>query len=162
MKNKIVKRKDIIFAIIVSLILHIFVFSFINTSIVKSVFAYDRVGELEENIKKDDYMFLVETPDIEEEENKEETPFVSDKSLMSRGLANVNPSRTFSDTSVFSFFGDGANSPIVERRQNISPNNNNDNVKRNELGEDISRENVETYKTKNPGIKGDTKIPASF
>ena len=56
MKNKIVKRKDIIFAIIVSLILHIFVFSFINTSIVKSVFAYDRVGELEENIKKDDYM----------------------------------------------------------------------------------------------------------
>ena len=161
MKNKIVKRKDIIFAIIVSLILHIFVFSFINTSIVKSVFAYDRASELEENIKKDDYMFLVETPDVEEEENKEETPFASDKSLMSRGLANVNPSRTFSDTSVFSFFGDGANSPIVERRQNILPNNN-DNIKRDELGEDISGENVETYKPKNPGIKGDTKIPASF
>ena len=68
MKNKIAKRKDIIFAILVSLILHIFVFSFINTSIVKSVFAYDRASELEENIKKDDYMFLVETPDIEEEE----------------------------------------------------------------------------------------------
>ena len=162
MKNKIIRRKDTIFAIIVSLILHIFVFSFINTSIMKSVFAYDRAEELEENIKKDDYMFLVETPDIEEEKNEEDTLFASDKSLRSRGQINVNPSKTFSDTSVFSFFGDGANSPIVERRENISPNNNDNNIKRNELGENISREKVETYKPKNPGIKGNTKIPASF
>jgi|GEM_PF-2387487 len=162
MKNKIIRRKDTIFAIIVSLILHIFVFSFINTSIMKSVFAYDRAEELEENIKKDDYMFLVETPDIEEEKNEEDTFFASDKSLRSRGQINVNPSKTFSDTSVFSFFGDGANSPIVERRENISPNNNDNNIKRNELVENISREKVETYKPKNPGIKGNTKIPASF
>lgn len=161
MKYKIIKRKEIIFAIIVSLILHLFVFSFINTSIVETVFAYDRAMELEENIKKDDYMFLVETPDIDEEENEKDTPFASDKSLRSRGELNVNPSRTFSDASVFSFFGEGANSPIVERRQNISPDNNND-IKRNELGDNISREKVETYKPKNPGIKGDTKIPASF
>ena len=158
MRNKIIRRKDTIFAIIVSLILHIFVFSFINTSIMKSVFAYDRAEELEE----DDYMFLVETPDIEEEKNEEDTLFASDKSLRSRGQINVNPSKTFSDTSVFSFFGDGANSPIVERRENISPNNNDNNIKRNELGENISREKVETYKPKNPGIKGNTKIPASF
>ena len=31
-----------------------------------------------------------------------------------------------------------------------------------DLGRDISRDNIETYKPKNPGIKGDTKIPASF
>ena len=70
MRNKIIRRKDTIFAIIVSLILHIFVFSFINTSIMKSVFAYYRAEELEENIKKDDYMFLVETPDIKKKKNE--------------------------------------------------------------------------------------------
>lgn len=162
MKNKIVKRKDAIFAVIVSLIVHIFIFSFINTSVMESVFAYERRRQSEEELKRDDYMFLVETPDIEEEENKEDTPFASDKSLRSRGQLNVNPSRTFSDASVFSFFGDGANSSIVERRQNERSLSQNDNLRRNELGEDIRREEVETYKPKNPGIKGNTKIPASF
>lgn len=162
MKNKIVKRKDAIFAVIVSLIVHIFIFSFINTSVMESVFAYERRRQSEEELKRDDYMFLVETPDIEEEENEEDTPFASDKSLRSRGQLNVNPSRTFSDASVFSFFGDGANSSIVERRQNERSLSQNDNLRRNELGEDIRREEVETYKPKNPGIKGNTKIPASF
>lgn len=162
MKNKIVKRKDAIFAVIVSLIVHIFIFSFINTSVMESVFAYERIRQSEEELKRDDYMFLVETPDIEEEENEEDTPFASDKSLRSRGQLNVNPSRTFSDASVFSFFGDGANSSIVERRQNERSLSQNDNLRRNELGEDIRREEVETYKPKNPGIKGNTKIPASF
>lgn len=162
MKNKIVKRKDAIFAVIVSLIVHIFIFSFINTSVMESVFAYERIRQSEEELKRDDYMFLVETPDIEEEENEEDTPFASDKSLRSRGQLNVNPSRTFSDASVFSFFGDGANSSIVERRQNERSLSQNDNLRRNELGEDIRREEFETYKPKNPGIKGNTKIPASF
>lgn len=162
MKNKIVKRKDAIFAVIVSLIVHIFIFSFINTSVMESVFAYERRRQSEEELKRDDYMFLVETPDIEEEENEEDTPFASDKSLRSRGQLNVNPSRTFSDASVFSFFGDGANSSIVERRQNERSLSQNDNLRRNELGEDIRREEVETYKPKNPGVKGNTKIPASF
>lgn len=162
MKNKIVKRKDAIFAVIVSLIVHIFIFSFINTSVMESVFAYERRRQSEEELKRDDYMFLVETPDIEEEENEEDTPFASDKSLRSRGQLNVNPSRTFSDASVFSFFGDGANSSIVERRQNERSLSQNDNLRRNELGEDIRREEFETYKPKNPGIKGNTKIPASF
>lgn len=162
MKNKIVKRKDAIFAVIVSLIVHIFIFSFINTSVMESVFAYERIRQSEEELKRDDYMFLVETPDIEEEENEEDTPFASDKSLRSRGQLNVNPSRTFSDASVFSFFGDGANSSIVERRQNERSLSQNDNLRRNELGEDIRREEVETYKPKNPGVKGNTKIPASF
>lgn len=162
MKNKIVKRKDAIFAVIVSLIVHIFIFSFINTSVMESVFAYERIRQSEEELKRDDYMFLVETPDIEEEENEEDTPFASDKSLRSRGQLNVNPSRTFSDASVFSFFGDGANSSIVERRQNERSLSQNDNLRRNELGEDIRREEVKTYKPKNPGVKGNTKIPASF
>lgn len=162
MKNKIVKRKDAIFAVIVSLIVHIFIFSFINTSVMESVFAYERSRQSEEELKRDDYMFLVETPDIEEEENEEDTPFASDKSLRSRGQLNVNPSRTFSDASVFSFFGDGANSSIVERRQNERSLSQNDNLRLNELGEDIRREEVETYKPKNPGVKGNTKIPASF
>ena len=80
-------------------------------------------------------------------------------------MTDVKPSKTFSDTSVFSFLGDGANSPIVERRptENIKPNNNQQpQNQKKELGNDISRDNVETYKPKNPGLKGDTKIPASF
>ena len=107
-------------------------------------------------------MFLVETPDVEEEENNEDTPFASDKSLVSRGQIDVKPSKVFSDASVFSFLGDGANSPIVERRDNINPNNNNNLQKQKDLGNDISREDVVPYKPKNPGLKGDTKIPASF
>ena len=63
---------------------------------------------------------------------------------------------------MFSFLGDGANSPIVERRDNITPNNNNSPSKQKDLGNEINREKVETYKPKNPGLKGDTKIPASF
>ena len=166
LKQKIIKRKDIIFSVIVSFILHIFIFSFINTSIMQDVFAYEKAKqEAEEKSKKDDYMFLVETPDVEEEESKEETPFASDKTLRSKGQTDVKPSKFFSDTSVFSFLGDGANSPIVERRpnQNLNPNNNTtQNQPKKELGKELSRDNVETYKPKNPGIKGDTKIPASF
>ncbi|MEI0564534.1 energy transducer TonB [Brachyspira pulli] len=166
LKQKIIKRKDIIFSVIVSFILHIFIFSFINTSIMQDVFAYEKAKqEAEEKLKKDDYMFLVETPDVEEEESKEETPFASDKTLRSKGQTDVKPSKFFSDTSVFSFLGDGANSPIVERRpnQNLNPNNNIiQNQTKKELGKELSRDNVETYKPKNPGIKGDTKIPASF
>ena len=167
LKNKITKRKDIIFSIIVSFSIHLFIFSFINTSIMQDVFAYEKMKQLEEeqNKKKDDYMFLVETPEVEEEESNEDTPFASDKTLRSKGMTDVKPSKTFSDTSVFSFLGDGANSPIVERRptENIKPNNNQQpQNQKKELGNDISRDNVETYKPKNPGIKGDTKIPASF
>ena len=166
LKQKIIKRKDIIFSVIVSFILHVFIFSFINTSIMQDVFAYEKAKqEAEEKLKKDDYMFLVETPDVEEEESKEETPFASDKTLRSKGQTDVKPSKFFSDTSVFSFLGDGANSPIVERRpnQNLNPNNNTiQNQTKKELGKELSRDNVETYKPKNPGIKGDTKIPASF
>ena len=166
LKQKIIKRKDIIFSVIVSFILHIFIFTFINTSIMQDVFAYEKAKqEAEEKLKKDDYMFLVETPDVEEEESKEETPFASDKTLRSKGQTDVKPSKFFSDTSVFSFLGDGANSPIVERRpnQNLNPNNNTtQNQPKKELGKELSRDNVETYKPKNPGIKGDTKIPASF
>ncbi|MEI0566573.1 energy transducer TonB [Brachyspira pulli] len=166
LKQKIIKRKDIIFSVIVSFILHIFIFTFINTSIMQDVFAYEKAKqEAEEKLKKDDYMFLVETPDVEEEESKEETPFASDKTLRSKGQTDVKPSKVFSDTSVFSFLGDGANSPIVERRpnQNLNPNNNTtQNQPKKELGKELSRDNVETYKPKNPGIKGDTKIPASF
>ena len=167
LKNRMTKRKDIIFSIIVSFVLHIFIFSFINTSIMQDVFAYEKLKQYEEEQtkKKDDYMFLVETPEVEEEESKEDTPFASDKTLRSKGMTDVKPSKTFSDTSVFSFLGDGANSPIVERRptENIKPNNNNmPNEQKKDLGRDISRDNVETYKPKNPGIKGDTKIPASF
>ena len=166
LKQKLIKRKDIIFSVIVSFILHIFIFSFINTSIMQDVFAYEKAKqEAEEKLKKDDYMFLVETPDVEEEESKEETPFASDKTLRSKGQTEVKPSKVFSDTSVFSFLGDGANSPIVERRpnQNLNPNNNTtQNQPKKELGKELSRDNVETYKPKNPGIKGDTKIPASF
>ena len=166
LKQKIIKRKDIIFSVIVSFILHIFIFTFINTSIMQDVFAYEKAKqEAEEKLKKDDYMFLVETPDVEEEESKEETPFASDKTLRSKGQTDVKPSKFFSDTSVFSFLGDGANSPIVERRpnQNLNPNNNTiQNQTKKELGKELSRDKVETYKPKNPGIKGDTKIPASF
>lgn len=166
LKQKIIKRKDIIFSVIVSFILHIFIFTFINTSIMQDVFAYEKAKqEAEEKLKKDDYMFLVETPDVEEEESKEETPFASDKTLRSKGQTDVKPSKFFSDTSVFSFLGDGANSPIVERRpnQNLNPNNNTtQNQPKKEFGKELSRDNVETYKPKNPGIKGDTKIPASF
>lgn len=166
LKQKIIKRKDIIFSVIVSFILHIFIFTFINTSIMQDVFAYEKAKqEAEEKLKKDNYMFLVETPDVEEEESKEETPFASDKTLRSKGQTDVKPSKVFSDTSVFSFLGDGANSPIVERRpnQNLNPNNNTtQNQPKKELGKELSRDNVETYKPKNPGIKGDTKIPASF
>lgn len=166
LKQKIINRKDIIFSVIVSFILHIFIFTFINTSIMQDVFAYEKAKqEAEEKLKKDDYMFLVETPDVEEEESKEETPFASDKTLRSKGQTDVKPSKFFSDTSVFSFLGDGANSPIVERRpnQNLNPNNNTtQNQPKKELGKELSRDNVETYKPKNPGIKGDTKIPASF
>ncbi|MEI0606319.1 energy transducer TonB [Brachyspira pulli] len=166
LKQKIIKRKDIIFSVIVSFILHIFIFTFINTSIMQDVFAYEKAKqEAEEKLKKDDYMFLVETPDVEEEESKEETPFASDKTLRSKGQTDVKPSKFFSDTSVFSFLGDGANSPIVERRpnQNLNPNNNTiQNQTKKEFGKELSRDNVETYKPKNPGIKGDTKIPASF
>lgn len=166
LKNKITKRKDIIFSIIVSFIIHLFIFSFINTSIMQDVFAYEKMKQLEEEQKKkDDYMFLVETPEVEEEESNEYTPFASDKTLRSKGMTDVKPSKTFSDTSVFSFLGDGANSPIVERRptENIKPNNNQQpQNQKKELGNDISRDNVETYKPKNPGLKGDTKIPASF
>lgn len=166
LKQKIIKRKDIIFSVIVSFILHIFIFSFINTSIMQDVFAYEKAKqEAEEKLKKDDYMFLVETPDVEEEESKEETPFASDKTLRSKGQTDVKPSKVFSDTSVFSFLGDGANSPIVEKKpnQSLNPNNNTiHNQPKKELGKELSRDNVETYKPKNPGIKGDTKIPASF
>lgn len=166
LKTIIVKKKDTIFAVIVAFILHIFVLSLINTYIVESLFAYnDELKKIleEEKNKKDDYMFLVETPDVEEEENNEDTPFASDKSLVSRGQIDVTPSKVFSDASVFSFLGDGANSPIVERRDNITPNNNNNNLqKQKDLGDEISRDKVETYKPKNPGLKGDTKIPASF
>ena len=166
LKQKIIKRKDIIFSVIVSFILHIFIFTFINTSIMQDVFAYEKAKqEAEEKLKKDDYMFLVETPDVEEEESKEETPFASDKTLRSKGQTDVKPSKFFSDTSVFFFFFDGANSPIVERRpnQNLNPNHNTtQNQPKKELGKELSRDNVETYKPKNPGIKGDTKIPASF
>lgn len=165
LKTIIVKKKDTIFAVIVAFILHIFVLSLINTYIVESLFAYnDELKKIleEEKNKKDDYMFLVETPDVEEEENNEDTPFASDKSLVSRGEVNVTPSKVFSDASVFSFLGDVANSPIVERRDNITPNNNNSPSKQKDLGNEINREKVETYKPKNPGLKGDTKIPASF
>ena len=165
LKTIIVKKKDTIFAVIVSFILHIFVLSLVNTYIMESLFAYnDKLEKLleEEKNKKDDYMFLVETPDVEEEENNEDTPFASDKSLVSRGQIDVKPSKVFSDASVFSFLGDGANSPIVERRDNINPNNNNNLQKQKDLGNDISREDVVPYKPKNPGLKGDTKIPASF
>lgn len=166
LKRKLLKRKDIIFSIIVSFILHIFLFSFINTSIMQDVFAYEKAKkDAEERYKKDEYMFLVETPEVEEEENKEDTPFVSDKSLRSKGRTDVNPSKTFSDTSVFSFLGQGANSPIIERRptEQIKPNNNQmQQEQKKDLGNQVSRDNVETYKPKNPGIKGNTKIPASF
>ena len=165
-KKKLIKRKDILFSVIVSFILHIFLFSFINTSIMQEVFAYEKAKkEAEERYKKDNYMFLVETPEVEEEESKEDTPFASDKTLRSKGQTDVKPSKVFSDTSVFSFLGDGANSPIIERRptENIKPNNNQIQPKeKKELGNEISRDKVETYKPKNPGIKGDTKIPASF
>ena len=165
-KKKLIKRKDILFSVIVSFILHIFLFSFINTSIMQEVFAYEKAKkEAEERYKKDNYMFLVETPEVDEEESKEDTPFASDKTLRSKGQTDVKPSKVFSDTSVFSFLGDGANSPIIERRptENIKPNNNQIQPKeKKELGNEISRDKVETYKPKNPGIKGDTKIPASF
>ncbi len=165
-KIKLIKRKDIIFSVIVSFILHIFLFSFINTSIMQDVFAYEKAKqEAEEKSKENEYMFLVETPEVEEEESKENTPFASDKTLRSKGQTDVKPSKTFSDTSVFSFLGDGANSPIVERRptEYIKPNNNQlQQREKKDLGNEISRDNVETYKPKNPGMKGDTKIPASF
>ena len=140
LKTIIVKKKDTIFAVIVSFILHIFVLSLVNTYIMESLFAYnDKLEKLleEEKNKKDDYMFLVETPDVEEEENNEDTPFASDKSLVSRGQIDVKPSKVFSDASVFSFLGDGANSPIVERRDNINPNNNNNLQKQKDLGNDM-------------------------
>ncbi|WP_300713752.1 energy transducer TonB [uncultured Brachyspira sp.] len=164
-KINIIKRKDIIFSIIVSFILHIFLFSFINTSIMQDVFAYEKAKkDAEEKSEENKYMFLVETPEIEEEESNEDTPFASDKTLRSKGQTDIKPSKTFSDTSVFSFLGDGANNPIVERkpREYINPNNNQQQIEKKELGNEVSRDNVETYKPKNPGMKGDTKIPASF
>ena len=96
-KEKLIKRKDILFSVIVSFILHIFLFSFINTSIMQEVFAYEKAKkEAEEKYKKDDYMFLVETPEVEEEESKEDTPFASDKTLRSKGQTDVKPSKVFS------------------------------------------------------------------
>ena len=47
LKNRIIKRKDIIFSVIVSFILHIFLFSFINTSIMQDVFAYEKLKKAE-------------------------------------------------------------------------------------------------------------------
>ena len=110
-------------------------------------------------------MFLVETPNIEDEENYEDTPFASDKTLKSKGQTDLKPSKTFSDSSIFSFFGDGANSPFIDKKnnQNINPNNQLDIKPKRDLGNEIVKDNnVDSYKPKNPGLKGDTKIPASF
>ncbi|MDA0065378.1 hypothetical protein OFS07_03685 [Brachyspira hyodysenteriae] len=49
-KRKLIKRKDILFSIIVSFILHIFLFSLINTSIMQEVFAYEKARKEAEKI----------------------------------------------------------------------------------------------------------------
>lgn len=162
-KEKIIIRKDIIFSVIVSFILHIFMISFINTYLINDVFASEQHKKnYEEIYKKDDYMFLVETPEIEEEESEEDTYFASDKTLKSKGREYVNPSKTFSQTSFFSFLGDGARSPVIERKSEEYINPNNTITEKKDIGNEASKDNVKSYKPKNPGLKGDVKIPASF
>lgn len=156
-KNLFFEKKDTIFALVVSLIMHIFAFSFINTSLLQLAMNEEKNKLLEET-KKDDYIFLVETPNVPEEENKEDTPFASDKALKSKGDINARPTKVFSDTSVFSFLGDGENSYIIKNNDNKIPSNKVDRL--DDKGSSASK--VETYTPSQRGIKGDTKIPASF
>ena len=91
MKFSLIKEQDSTFSFILSILIHAFVFVFIatNINVFESLFKYD---VLEESMidKNDEYVFLIDTPDIEEEEN-EDSIFASDKSLKQTGLDDVVP-----------------------------------------------------------------------
>lgn len=158
MKRKLFKEKDGLFALILSFIFHTFIVTFIiiNGGSLSNIFAYDKNMD---EIKKieDNYVLLVETPDIEEEKNLEVTHFASDKSLRSKGSDTVKPAKFFSDSSIFSFFNNGQSSPVVQREPLKSDSEGV--LKEKKV---IDNNTIETYKPKNPSSKTDTKIPATF
>lgn len=160
MKKLLFKEHDGLFALVLSFIFHAFIILSIilNAGNISSIFAYDKKPDDKKEIE-DNYVFLVETPDKEEEENKEDTPFASDKSLRSKGSENIRPSTFFSDSSIFSFFSIPENSAAAAVERAPFEANENGELKDNRV---INNNTVETYKPKNPSSKTDAKIPATF
>ena len=126
MKFSLVKEQDSTFSFILSILIHAFIFVFIatNINVFESLFKYD---VLEESVidKNDEYVFLIDTPDIEEEEN-EDSIFVSDKSLKQTGLDDAIPDVFITDQSTLSameskdFFDILNNSQKKQNNKNIT------------------------------------------
>ena len=126
MKFSFVKEQDSTFSFVLSILIHAFIFVFIatNINVFESLFKYD---VLEESVidKNDEYVFLIDTPDIEEEEN-EDSIFVSDKSLKQTGLDDAIPDVFITDQSTLSameskdFFDILNNSQKKQNNKNIT------------------------------------------
>lgn len=103
MKFSLIKEQDSTFSFILSVLIHAFIFvsAFANVDLSESLVKYDLLEEDINNNKNDEYVFLIETPDKEDEEN-EDSIFASDKSLKQIGLDNVVPDVFLTDQSTFS------------------------------------------------------------
>ncbi len=103
MKNIIRKERDAIFSTVFSFICHIFILLFVLIqSDVLSAF-FDNKIIAKQEIKPDDYIFLVETPDVEEEIiEDQESIFASDKNVIQKGLENVKPDIFITEDSTYS------------------------------------------------------------
>jgi len=159
MKFSLTKEQDSTFSFVLSILIHAFIFLFVltNINIFESLAKYDL---LEEDINKNneyEYVFLIETPDKEEEEN-EDSIFASDKSLKQIGLDNVTPDVFVTDQSTFS---------VAERTDffdMFNENQNNDDSQ-DFIDETLENENENKNENKIEGAVSrgsEPKIPATF
>ncbi len=157
MKFSLSKEQDSTFSFILSILIHAFIFVFIatNINVFESLFKYDL---LEENLidKNDEYVFLIDTPDVEEEEN-EDSIFVSDKSLKQTGLDNVVPDVFITDQSTLSVI---KSKDFFDMLNNNQKNQNNKNANDEEyvLDEAFEKEKKEGSVSR----ASEPKIPSTF
>lgn len=104
MKFSLIKEQDSTFSFILSVLIHAFIFVFVlaNIKMFESLVKYDLLEERMDNNKNEEYVFLIETPDSEEEEENEDSIFASDKSLKQVGVDDIIPDVFFTDQSTFS------------------------------------------------------------
>ena len=159
MKFSLIKEQDSTFSFILSILIHAFVFVFIatNINVFESLFKYD---VLEESMidKNDEYVFLIDTPDIEEEEN-EDSIFASDKSLKQTGLDDVVPDVFITDQSTLSVMESKDFFDMINNNQkNQNQNNKNSNDEQYALNEEFEKEKKEGSVSR----MSEPKIPATF
>lgn len=162
MKFFLSKEKDSTFSFMLSAFIHAFVFLFVamNTEVLNSLFQKDLIENNILDSENKEYLFLVETPNIAEEKN-EDSIFVSDKSLIQRGLEDVSPDVFLTDQSTH------YNQSTLDAQDilnSLSDPNDKNNSNNESVLEDFS-DNSEEFDIEEEGSisrYSEPKIPATF